>query len=97
MRKLNRPSHRLRDFCLYIVLSIAIVALVALLAVHQAKTGQRPDVAFRWVAFALNTAFVFGYSLRGARTWLKQTEIVGDIGDSSPAARDHGSIGSFTL
>jgi hypothetical protein len=43
--------------------------------VHQAKTGQRPDLGLKWIAFALNTAFVFGSSLRATRPWLKKPKL----------------------
>ena len=70
----NRP-HRVRDCFLYIVIGVAFAALAIVLGVHQAKTGQRPDLAFKWIAFALNTAFVFGSSVRATRSWLKKSKL----------------------
>jgi|HubBroStandDraft_4_1064222.scaffolds.fasta_scaffold34875_1 hypothetical protein len=75
MRTLKNRSHRVRDFFLYIVIGVFVAALAILLGVHQAKTGQRPDLAFKWIAFALNTAFVFGSSLRATRPWLRQPKL----------------------
>jgi hypothetical protein len=75
MPKLKNGSHRVRDFFLYIVIGVAVAALAIVLGVHQAKAGQRPDLAFNWIAFALNTAFVFGSSLRATRPWLKKPKL----------------------
>ena len=75
MPRLKNRSHRVRDFFLYIVIGVAVAALAILLGVHQAKTGQRPDLAFKWIAFALNTAFVFGSSLRATRPWLRKPKL----------------------
>jgi hypothetical protein len=75
MRRLKNRSHRVRDFFLYIVIGVAFAGLAIVLGVHQAKTGQRPDLAFKWIAFALNTAFVFGSSVRATRPWLKKSKL----------------------
>jgi len=72
MPTLKNRFHRVRDFFLYIVIGVAVAALAILLGVHQAKTGQRPDLAFKWIAFALNTAFVFGSSVRATRPLLRK-------------------------
>jgi hypothetical protein len=75
MPTLENRSHRVRDFFLYIVIGVAVAALAILLGAHQAKTGQRPDLTFKWIAFALNTAFVFGSSVRATRPWLKKPKL----------------------
>jgi heme A synthase len=75
MPKLNRRSHRLRDFSLYILIAVAFAGLSILLGMHAAKTGQRPDIAFKWVGFALNTAFVFGSTLRVMRPFLRRPKL----------------------
>ena len=70
----NRP-HRVRDFLLYVVIGVAFAALAIVLGVHQAKTGQPTDFAFKWIGFALNTAFVFGSSIKATRPWLKKSKL----------------------
>ena len=75
MPTLKNRSHRVRDFFLYIVIGVAVATLAALLGVHQAKTGQRPDLVFKWIAFAVNTAFVFGSALRATRSWWKKPKL----------------------
>jgi hypothetical protein len=66
-------SHRVRDFFLYTVIGVAIAASAILLGVHQAKTGHHPSDA--WIAFTLNTAFVFGVSLRAMGSWLRKPKL----------------------
>ncbi len=52
---------RIRDFLLYVVLGIALVAGVASLAVF---TSTDPDRLFKWLGFAVMTALVFGDTIR---------------------------------
>ncbi len=59
------------SFFLYTIIGVAIAASAILLGVHQAKTGH-PSDAFKWIAFTLNTAFVFGAPLRAMGSWLKK-------------------------
>ena len=94
MRTLNRHSHRLRDFSLYILIAVAVAGLAILLGVHSAKTGQRPDVAFKWVGFALNTLFVFGSSLRAVRPFLKRPKLWAMMGGFLLL---HGTIGALVI
>jgi hypothetical protein len=75
MPKLKHRTHRVRDFLLYIVISLAIVGLVGLFAVHAAKTGQRIDGAFKWMGFVLNTAFVFGSSIKVVRPLVRRRKL----------------------
>jgi hypothetical protein len=76
MPALENRSHRVRDFFLYIVIGVAVAALAILLGVHQAKKPvSGPDLPFKWIAFALNTAFVFDSSLGATRPWLKRPKL----------------------
>lgn len=87
-------SHRVRDFFLYIVIGVAVVAVAILLGVHQAKTGQPSDVPFKWIAFALNTAFVFGSSLKATRSWLRKPKL---WALSAVFLLIHGTIGGLVV
>jgi uncharacterized membrane protein len=71
----RRHSHRLRDFSLYILIAVAVAGSAILLGVHSARTGQRPEFAFKSVGFTFNTAFVFGWSLRAVRPFLKRRKL----------------------
>ncbi len=94
MPTLNRRSHRLRDFSLYVVIAVAVAGLAILIGVHSAKTGQRPDIAFKWPGFALNTVFVFGWSLIAVRRFLKRPKLWGMAGGLLLL---HGTIGAAVI
>jgi len=94
MPALNRRSHRLRDFSLYILIAVAVAGFAILLGVHSAKTGQQPDVAFKWPGFALNTLFVFGSSLRAVRRFLKRPKLWAMVGGFLLL---HGTIGALVI
>lgn len=94
MPKLNHRPHRLRDFSLYILIAVAFAGLAILLGVHAAKTGQQPDVAFKWVGFALNTAFIFGSSLRVVRQSLKRPKLWAMV---AVLLLLHGAIGALVI
>ena len=94
MPALNRRSHRLRDFSLYILIAVAVAGFAILLGVHSAKTGQQPDVAFKWPGFALNTLFVFGSSLRAVRPFLKRPKLWAMVGGFLLL---HGTIGALVI
>jgi|SRR5579862_7271850 len=95
MPALNRRSHRLRDFSLYILIAVAVAGFAILLGVHSAKTGQQPDVTFKWAGFALNTLFVFGSSLRAVRPFLKRPKLWDGRRFPAPAW-NHWSIGHLS-
>lgn len=94
MPSLNRHSHRLRDFSLYVLIAVGVAGLAILIGVHSAKTGQRPDIAFKWVGFALNTMFVFGWSLRALRLFLKRSKLWAMVGGLLVL---HGTIGALVI
>lgn len=96
MPTLNRRSHRLRDFSLYVLIAVAVAGLAILIGVHSAKTGQQPDVVFKWVGLALNTVFVFGCSLRAVRPFLKRPKLWGVAGGLLLATRNDRSLGHFS-
>jgi hypothetical protein len=89
-------SHRVRDFFLYTVIGVAIAASAILLGVHQAKTGH-PSDAFKWIAFALNTAFVFGSSLKAMGSWLRKPKLWSIGGSFLIDTWNHRRIGGFAL
>jgi len=60
-------SHRLRDFLLYIAIGTSLAVLAIILGVHQAKTGQKPEVLLKWIGFAVMTLLVFWWAIRTHR------------------------------
>jgi hypothetical protein len=60
---------RVRDFLLYVVVGLGMVAAVVLLAVF---TRIVPDSLFKWLGFAAMTALVFGDTIRTSRRWWGQ-------------------------
>jgi|SRR6185312_13171853 cation transport ATPase len=94
MPKPKNRSHRVRDFFLYIAIGVAFAALAIVLGVRQAKTGQRADLAFKWIAFALNTACVFGTSIRATRPWLKKHKLWAVL---AILLLLHGTIGALVI
>lgn len=50
-----------RDWLAYIAISVALVVAIAIFAVYGPK--KSPFDA-RWIAFAVNTVFVFGYAIK---------------------------------
>src|SRR5438034_7737754 len=64
MTKHKEPSHRLRDFLLYIAIGVSIAASVILLGVHLAKTGQKPEAGTKWIGFFILTLLLFWWTIR---------------------------------
>ena len=65
-------SARAKDLLLYVAIGIAIVALLWVFAVHQARTGGSPNLPLKWLGFAGMTGVVFGYAIRACRrSWRK--------------------------
>jgi cation transport ATPase len=67
--KPSKRSHRLRDFAVYVAISVCIVVLIGLLAVHQAKTGQKPGALLKWIGFAVMTLLIFWWAIRAYRPY----------------------------
>jgi cation transport ATPase len=67
MARHQERSHRIRDFLLYIAIGVLVVVLIGLLGVHQAKTGQKPEVLLKWIGFAVMTLLVFWWAIRAYR------------------------------
>jgi len=64
MTKHKEPSHRLRDFLLYIAIGVSIAASVILLGVHLAKTWQKPEAGTKWIGFFILTLLLFWWTIR---------------------------------
>ena len=62
-------SGRTKEWLLYIVIAVLIVALIWMFAIHQATTGGSPNLPLKWIGFAGMTAIVFGYAIRACRRW----------------------------
>ena len=71
MKKKGRRKglSRVEDFALYVVISIGILAAVALLAVY---TTADSGVVFTSVGFGVMTVLVFGDTIRIGRRWWAQ-------------------------
>src|SRR5690348_11667097 len=60
----KRPGPRvgaLRDWLAYIAISVALVVVIFVAAVYGPK---KSSIDTKWIAFAANTLFVFGYALK---------------------------------
>lgn len=66
MTQTNRAirSARVRDFLLYIAISVLLVIAIALYAFHEGKRGNTSGLPVKWLGFAMMTAFVFGNAIR---------------------------------
>jgi hypothetical protein len=67
MAQPQKRSHKVRDFLLYVAIAVSIVVLAGLLGVHQAKTGQKPEILLEWIGFAVLTVLVFWWVIRAYR------------------------------
>ncbi len=67
MERRQEHSHGLRDFLLYIAVGTSLAVLAIILGVHQAKTGQKPEVLLKWIGFAVMTLLVFSWAIRTYR------------------------------
>lgn len=54
----------LRDWLAYIVISVALVVAIVVFAAYGPK---KSPIEAKWIAFAVNTVFVFGYTLKVLR------------------------------
>jgi hypothetical protein len=73
MERRKERSHRLRDFLLYIAIGTSLAVLAIILGVHQAKTGQKPEVFLKWIGFAVMTLLVFWWAIRAYRPFWANT------------------------
>jgi hypothetical protein len=68
----RRPRSRiaaLRDWLAYIAISVVLVVVIVVAAVYG---PEKSPVDTKWIAFAVNTVFVFGYTLKTVRPlWTK--------------------------
>ncbi|MGH9499380.1 MAG: hypothetical protein ACRD3L_09585 [Terriglobales bacterium] len=66
LRKKARGSRIavVRDWLAYILISIALVVAIVIFAAYGPK---KSPVDAKWIAFAVNTVFVFGYTLKVLR------------------------------
>jgi predicted ferric reductase len=60
----NKRHHRIRDFVLYIAISLTIIAVIAALLVH----GADWDKVSKWLMFLFFTGVVFGYCISQCRS-----------------------------
>jgi hypothetical protein len=67
MPQRQERSHRIRDLLLYIAIGTLLAVLAITLGVHQAKTGQKPEVLLKWIGFAVMTLLVFWWAIRAYR------------------------------
>ena len=56
-----------RDFLLYVVIGLAMVAATWLYAGYQARNRLEPGLPLNWLGFAAMTALVFGDAIRTTR------------------------------
>jgi uncharacterized membrane protein len=73
MARRRESSHRIRDFLLYIAIGTLLAVLAITLGVHQAKTGQKPEVLLKWIGFAVMTLLVFWWAVRAYRPFWTNT------------------------
>jgi len=68
----RRPGSRitaLRDWLAYIAISVALVVAIVVAAVNG---PEKSPIDAKWIAFVVNTVFVFGYTLKIVRPmWTK--------------------------
>jgi hypothetical protein len=73
MARRQERSHRIRDFLLYIGIGALLAVLAITLGVHQAKTGQKPEVLLKWVGFAVMTLLIFWWAVLAYRPFWTDT------------------------
>lgn len=70
MRHLAARS-KVRDWLVYVVIAVLLVAVIAAFAVHDADTGRSQSLPLKWMGFVGTTLIVFGYAIRACRSWWK--------------------------
>jgi hypothetical protein len=81
----------LRDWLAYIAIGIALVVAIVTFAAYGPK---KSPIDAKWVAFAVNTVFVFGYTLRIVRPLWKKPKLWVVL---SGLILLHGIIGCFVI
>ena len=61
--------NRIRDFALYIAIGLVVGLSIMWLALHSDRWGSE---VFKWLALAVNTAIVFGYTIKFNRILWKR-------------------------
>lgn len=74
--KRRTARHRGWDLLAYVGIALALIAVIAIVAVHDADAGISRELPLKWLGFAGLTAITFGYGVRdgirkkaGARFW----------------------------
>jgi uncharacterized membrane protein YccC len=62
-------ANRIRDFFLYIAIGLIVGLLAMWLAFHSSRSGSE---VFKWPGLAVNTAIVFGYTIKSNRVLWKR-------------------------
>lgn len=59
----------LRDWLAYVAISVALVVVIVVAAIYG---PEKSPIDAKWIAFTVNTVFVFGYTLKVVRPlWTK--------------------------
>ncbi|MBS1852390.1 MAG: hypothetical protein JST79_15900 [Acidobacteria bacterium] len=66
---MSEPSRsgRIKDWLLYVAISILIVISIWMFAMHQARIGDSPNLPLKWLGFAGMTVIIFGNAIRAYR------------------------------
>ena len=62
----------LRDWLAYIAISVALVIVIV---IYAAYGPEKSPIGTKWIAFAINTVFVFGYTLKIVRPLWKKPKL----------------------
>lgn len=68
-------ARRVGDFVIYIAVGLAFVFVIYWMAVHVRGSGK--EVIGKWVGLAVNTAIVFGYTIRENKSSFKRRSFWG--------------------
>jgi hypothetical protein len=60
----SAASGRMKDFILYLIIAISVVAVIGLYGFYQGKSGHTSGLPVKWLGFAIMTVFVFGNTIR---------------------------------
>ncbi len=60
----RRARHRGWDLLAYVAIALAVVAAIAIVAVHDAATNSSRELPLKWLGFGGLTAITFGYGVR---------------------------------
>jgi len=66
----NAASGRTKDFIIYCLIAILVVAILGLYGFYGGKLGHTSGLSVKWLGFGIMTAFVFGNTIRySGRLW----------------------------